>query len=1119
MNSFFPEAQEDKALFIKLYEYMLTAREIDNLEEQYTARGEAFFHVSGAGHEAVAMLNPYLIQEDYLHCHYRDKSLMLARGISPEMFFYSLFCKDNSHSRGRQMSAHMSSRENNILSIVGPVGNNALQAVGIAAEIKNQSVNPLVLCSLGDGTTQQGEVLEAIAEAVRWQLPVLFLIEDNHYSISTITDKKTFYHRPDGIAYNFYGLSIHHLDGKDPFQCYQIFGKLVSNIRQKREPIIAVMKVERLSSHTNADDQSIYRNHIELEKIIQKYDPLKIFRINLENSKIQPSEIDKINEKVKNTVKQAAKKAQFSQEPEPCLIAKNPFSFLEKTFEYTGKFGSLTMLEAMRQVFQTQMERDERVFLYGEDIEDPKGDVFGITKGLSSRFPGRVLNSPLSESTIIGTSIGRALAGGKPVAFLQFADFLPLAFNQIASELGSIYWRTDGAWQCPVIIMVTCGGYRPGLGPFHAQSLESILVHTPGINVAMPSTAGDAAGMLNAAFDSGIPTVFFYPKSCLNLTDSEFTTSNDTESHCVPSGKARIVRNGTDITFVCYGNTVQLCLKVANSLDTEGIASEIIDLRWLSPWDEKTILKSVQKTGKLIVVHEDNLSCGLGAEILAVVAEKSTIPVQMRRVTRPDTYVPCNFGNQLEILPSYKRILETATELLNLELLWITPPPKEEGIFFVEAIGGGPSDEMVIVVELAVEEGERVKEGQTIAVLETSKATFDLEAPVKGVVTKIYCCFNQEVQVGKPLFKIEIDPKDIPAPKPITREEPGQPIITRKIKGAPLSQPSVNQPLSDRLKVGIQGVAFALPSRNISNEEIVVKVADKDPHNIFKLTGIKNRHWIGENENALTLAIKASHKVLRSHCLNIEDINLIIFSSGTPSEITPSLACQLLYSLAKNEHECQAYDINAACSGYLYGLQNAYLYLQNHPNSRVLLITSETLSPLLNPKVFETYPIFADAATATILCGENYLNFCEFLLNEPLVTSLGEPIDSLFVPTLNSGKSISMRGRRVFLEGVKRMTSMLYKMCSHHNLTIADLDLVIPHQANQRIIDAISKKLGLVDKVASNIQKYGNTSSSSIPLYLAENWHGVTTKTNIGLTAFGGGFTYGAVLLERYLKS
>ena len=551
----------------------------------------------------------------------------------------------------------------------------------------------------------------------------------------------------------------------------------------------------------------------------------------------------------------------------------------------------------------------------------------------------------------------------------------------------------------------------------------------------------------------------------------------------------------------------------------------MIDLRWLSPWDEETVLKSVHKTGKLIVVHEDNSSCGMGSEILAVVAEKAKIPVQMKRVTRADTYVPCNFGNQLEVLPSYKRILETAAALLALDLSWITPTQQEGNFFIIEAVGVGPSDETLVVLDLAVERGAEIEEGQLLAVLEASKAVFDFEAPVKGIVEEIYVTENREVQVGAPLFRIRLDPENLPAPKPITREEPGRPVLKKRRTGTfseqlplPRHTTHANEKSRPRLNVGVRGVSSALPSRVISNTEVVESIVGREAADIFKLTGIETRHWVAEGESVLTLATRAAQAVLQANQIDIHDIDLIIACTGTPSEITPSLACQVLYSLAGTQHECQAYDINAACTGYLYGLQNAYFYLRAHPDSKVLLITSETLSKLLDSQSFDTNIIFSDGATATILYGENHMSSCLFLLNQPILSASGEPTDSLYVPTAHSGKSIAMNGKRVFSQGIRRMSSILKQACSDQGISVDDLDLVIPHQANQRIIEAIGRKLGSPEKICSNIRHHGNTSSSSIPLYLSENWHTLRDQKTIALTAFGGGFTYGAAILERHLQ-
>jgi 2-oxoisovalerate dehydrogenase E1 component len=461
------------------------------------------------------------------------------------------------------------------------------------------------------------------------------------------------------------------------------------------------------------------------------------------------------------------------------------------------------MRDAIKEVLRDHLRKDERVLLLGEDIEDPKGDVFGVTRGLSTEFPGRVINSALTESTILGTSMGRALAGQRPVAFIQFADFLPQGYNQLVSELAMLHWRTGGQWNAPVIVMAACGGYRPGLGPYHAQTFESVVAHTPGLDVFMPSTASDAAGLLNAAFESERPTVMFYPKSMLN--NPELTTSADVDRQFVPIGTARKARAGRDITLVGWGNTVLLCSRVAAALEMAGVEAEVLDLRCISPWDQAAVLASTEKTARLIVVHEDNQTCGLGGEILATVAQRTRVPVAMRRVTRPDTHIPCNFANQMEVMPSFQRVLTTAAELLNLEISWIPPPKAEAGVHVVQAIGSGPSDDTVTVVELMVQPGDRVERGDLLASLEATKSVFELTSPASGVIEKILVSPGDVVEVGAPMIRIKTG-QQAQRPKPITQEQCGTPLLTRKTTTGTLHLP---QQFKERrpFDVGVSSVA------------------------------------------------------------------------------------------------------------------------------------------------------------------------------------------------------------------------------------------------------------------------------------------------------------------------
>lgn len=788
---------------LSLYRAVLAAREIDLKEQELVRRGLAFFHVSGAGHEGTAALAAHLTSADWLHCHYRDKALLLARGLPIREFFLSLLCRAGSHSEGRQMSAHLSAPEWKVLSIVGPVGNNALQAVGVAAELKHRGEPGLVVCSTGEGTTQEGEFLEAVAEAVRDELPVLFLIQDNSWAISTPTGGRTFFSRPGGPAREFYGMPIHQVDGRDPVAAGGKLGPIVRELRDSGRPALVWFQVERLA-HSNADDQTLYRDEAEIAAASATADPVANMRRRLLEMGVEPGVLEAFERDVAAEVASAAEAAIAAGEPVATLEAKRPLPSATAPLPLHSREGrgegspsrhdacrsspsdgaTLPMGTALRETLRHWLISDERVVLIGEDIEDPKGDVFGVTRGLSSEFPGRVRNSALSESTIVGVSIGRALAGARPVAFLQFADFLPLAYNQLASELGSLYWRTAGAWQAPVVVLVTCGGYKPGLGPFHSQTLESVAAHIPGVDVVMPHTAADAAGLLNAAFASGRPTLFFYPKSCLNL--GERATSEAVERQFVPLGSCRTVRPGTDLTFVSWGYPVLLCEKAAAALAECGVEAEVLDLRSLSPWDEAAVCESAERTGRLVVVHEDNHTCGFGAEVVATVAERASRRVQCRRVTRADTWVPCHFPSQLEVLPSFRRVLAVAAGLLDLELTWDAEPGEQAGSVTVDTIGSGPADETVIITDVLVAPGATVAEGDVVATAEALKSIVEISSNVAGVVEEVLVAVGDSVPVGQPLMRIRVRTGQ-KHQKAIVQEQCGRPILKRRALVVPPS--------------------------------------------------------------------------------------------------------------------------------------------------------------------------------------------------------------------------------------------------------------------------------------------------------------------------------------------
>lgn len=1106
----------DRAL--ALWRTLVVARWVDRVEMELVNRGEAFFHVGGAGHEATAALAAHLRADDWLHLHYRDKALMLARGIPPAEFFHSLLCTARSHSAGRQMSAHLSAPHLGVLSLVGPVGNNALQAVGVAHEIVRRmpaggASFPIVVCAMGDGTTQQGEVLEAVSEAARARLPVLFLVEDNGLAISTHTRGLTFYQQGAEFRDEFLGIPIESVDGRSVPACDRVFASVTRRIRAEGGPAIVVVRTERLTHHTNADDERLYRSETELQEVRREGDPVRNLGLGLVAAGISEAQLAAIEHEVEAEVRAAAEEALRAPNPEVNLDARAPWTGPAEGRALTPSADAapVTMLAAMKSVLREALAGDPRVTLFGEDIEDPKGDVFGLTRGLSRDFAGRVRNSPLTESLIVGVSIGRALAGGRPIAFIQFADFLPLCFNQVASELGSLWWRTNGGWPCPVLILAPCGGYRPGLGPFHAQSFESTFAHIPGLDVLMPSSAEDAAGLLRGALAGGRPTLFLYPKVLLN--DASVAAAGDLRDVLALPGSSRHVTRGDDVTLVAWGATVPLCRRAAEVLREAGLEADTIDLRSLSPWDREAVVESVRRTGRLVVVHEDNHTCGFGAEVAAHVAEHAGRPVAIRRVTRPDTYVPCNFTNQVEVLPSVRRVVEAAAALCDATVEVVAAAAAgAKGEFILEAAGSSPADQNVTVIRWNVAEGDRVRAGDLLAECEADKATFDLRAPVGGIISGLLPV-DERVTVGTPMARIAREgATDAPV-----RRVPAEPkLIVRRTAGAGARRASTAEPASP--VVGLAGLTFVTGSVRVGNAELLKRFPGKTSEDIVQRTGIESRFYCAPDETVLDLAAKAARGALAAAGLKLTDLDGIVVSTSTPMEISPSLACRLHHELSQDgaTRDLPAHDILAACSGWLYALQSAFDTCRVRPDSRILVVSAEAMSRFLNPEDFDTAIVFGDAATAVIVQGGEAAAACPLRIHRPLLSARGEDGAILNVGrvTPSGCAPVEMHGVKVFPLAVRQMNAMLKEACAEAGTTLGELDWIVPHQANGRIIAAAQQRSGVpAERVVNNVARYGNTSSSSIPIALAEML-AAGRRGRIGLAAFGGGFTFAAAVAE-----
>jgi len=1101
------------AELLSLYRWMTISRAVDEAVASLIARGEAFFDLPSSGHEGNAVFGLLLDDDDWLHLHYRSKALLLARGLPIDAFFHNLFCTSGSQSAGRHMPPLASDPARKVVSQTVPVGNHVLHAVGVAAELRRRAgtSRSLVLCSMGEGATQQGEVLEALSEAVRSALPLLLVVEDNGFAISTRTAGKTpFSARAGrGEADHFLGLPVHRLDGRDPVTCLEPLARIVTSIRAGGPSELVIFEVERLVSHSNSDDERVYRSAGELERARQHGDPIRRLGEHLLAQGIAPGQLEQIAGVANRDVAAAVERAREAADPPVAISARAEWSSQEHEALPDDGRPAQTMLEAMRAVLRHRLETDPRVTLFGEDIEDPKGDVFGVTRGLSTDYPDRVVNAPLSESLIVGMSIGRALAGGRPVAFIQFADFLPLAFNQIHCELGSLFWRSAGGWNAPVIVMVACGGYRPGLGPFHAQTLESVFAHVPGIDVVMPSSAADAAGLLQSAFDSPRPTLFFYPKTCLN--DPDRAAALDVINHRARIGRARRLRSGDDLTLVTWGSTVPLCERAADVLVQAGIGVDLVDLRSLSPWDRAAVRESVRQTGRLLVVHEDNLTCGFGAEVVADAAEAVGRPITARRVTRPDTYIPFNFANQLDILPSFQRILTVAAEMLDLDLEWPRNEVQAGESLVVEAIGSSPADQTIQVVEWKVRQGDQVRPGDFLAELEADKAIYPLTASAAAQVEELLVAEREPVRPGAPILRLRLDRPAVQQRRAI-RADLRAPRVSRKSNPTPAGRSGLEAGI-----VHLMGLAAAVGSRTVANEELAGSFPNRSITDILKRTGIESRRWLAEGETILDSAVAAAREVLQSGGHAISDISAIICSTSTPPTLLPSLACLILHQLGQGGAPAQvpAFDVSAACTGYLYALAIAHDMVCVNPQARVLVITAEGMSRVVDPGDFDTAIVFGDAATATIVAGAGHSDRPLARLYRPVLSAKGESGQVIRLPAPGGGH-FAMDGRRVYAEAVRQMTGMLETACAARGLTPRDLSMVVPHQANAKIMEDVRLRLGVdPDRVASTVAWTGNTSSSSIPLCLADlDRRGAWPSGTIGLTAFGGGYTFGAAILE-----
>ncbi|CAN5408872.1 hypothetical protein BH11ARM2_BH11ARM2_33240 [soil metagenome] len=636
----------DKLEFLKL---MFLSREGDRREGILLRQSKGWFQVSGMGHEALGAIAWLLREDDWIFPYYRDRALMLGRGLTNYELALAYLAKRDSSSGGRQMPGHYSSREHNIFSVCTPTGGSLLPACGTAWAMKLDGKDSVCVATIGDASARQGEFYEAIAFAAQENLPVIFLVEDNKYGISTPTGKFLPFHL--GI---FSDERVTKIDARHPDRVLQGVGEAVDRARRGDGPTVVWCDLDRLASHTSSDDHRVYRKLEEIDEMSGR-DPIRVYAEELiAEGLLDETTWQALQEETARTIDADYRRAETAQDPLPEETLLENFG--EETSAETPPLepeARTTMVHAINTTFRKRLESDPKTIFFGEDIEDPKGGVFGVTKGLSEAFPDQVFNSPLAEATIMGVAVGMAAYGFRPVFELQFIDFIAPGWNQITTNMSTLRWRTFGDWKCPLVIYAPYGAYLPGGSLWHSQASEAYLAHTSGLKVAIPSTPEDAAGLFWTAMAADDPCFILVPKHV-------FRKPTAVEGYePVPFGKARTVRHGSDVTLVAYGNCIELAEAAA---DQAGVSADIIDLRSIVPLDYDAITASVEATGRLVVIHEDNRTCGVGQAILA---EMTRIPERWnlflsppQLVAREDVPIGYNPIYEYAALPDVDQVIE-----------------------------------------------------------------------------------------------------------------------------------------------------------------------------------------------------------------------------------------------------------------------------------------------------------------------------------------------------------------------------------------------------------------------------------------------------------------------------
>ncbi len=655
---------------LDVYRNMLLVRRLDEKMLILLKQGRGHFHVGSSGHEAVQLASAMVMEKkkDWAVPYYRDLAFSIGFGLTSRDILSAHLSKMTDYSAGRQMPSHFNSREHHIVSVSSSIGAQFLPGLGIAQASQLLKRDEVTYISTGEGGTSQGVFFELLNWATRCKAPLVIVIQDNKYAISVPVDEQTSNKSISKTVSGFENLEIYEVDGTDFFNAHNALRKATDRARNGEGPSIVHAHVVRLLPHSSSDDQNKYRDAEDL-KNDKRHDPIEKMRYHLLAADIaEEAELDQLRKDVLQQVEKDTEWCFKQEDPKSenallYVLSEDPPELEYEKTEPSGE--NIVMVDAINHAMAEEMERNDKVLVFGQDVGGGKGGVFTATRGLTERFgKERCYNSPLSEASILGTACGLAIQGFKPVAEIQFGDYIWPGMEIIKNQIDSLRYRSYNQFSSPMVIRIPIGGYIHG-GLCHSQNIESTFAHFPGFMVVMPSNAADAKGMLKTAIRSDDPILFLEHKALYRQGFARRPEPD--EEYLVPLGKSSVVRKGSDITVVTYGAMVQKALNAAKNYASKGIELEVIDIRTMLPLDSETILQSVEKTNRVLVLHEDYEFMGMGAEIAAQIADKAfhALDSPVKRVAAKFSPIP--YASQLEdfVLPNDNDIEKVLQELIH----------------------------------------------------------------------------------------------------------------------------------------------------------------------------------------------------------------------------------------------------------------------------------------------------------------------------------------------------------------------------------------------------------------------------------------------------------------------